>query len=102
MMLATQRGGDRQELHERIRRHSMDASRRMKEEGMRADLLQRIAADPAFGMSLEDLEALINPRDFVGRAPEQVDQFMELWVEPVLKRYATLSPTLIGEPDVRV
>jgi len=102
MMLATQRGGDRQDLHERIRQHSMDAARGMKEEGSRADLLERIAGDPTFGMSMEELQDLVNPRDFVGRAPEQVDQFLSEWVDPVLKRYSDPSMQTIGEPDVRV
>ena len=102
MMLATQRGGDRQDLHERIRQHSMDAAREMKEEGSRADLLKRIAGDPAFGMSLEELRDLVDPQDFVGRAPEQVDQFLEEWVNPVLHRYSDPSMQAIGEPDVRV
>ena len=102
MMLATQRGGDRQDLHERIRQHSMDAARKMKEEGARADLLERIAGDPAFGMSGEELEDLVDPRDFVGRAPEQVDRFLEEWVDPVLDRYSDPSMHAIGDPDVRV
>jgi adenylosuccinate lyase len=102
MMLATQRGGDRQDLHERIRKHSMDAARRMKEEGARADLLERIAGDPAFGMSEEELRELVNPRDFVGRAPEQVDRFLEEWVDPVLERLSDPSQHTLGEPDVRV
>jgi len=102
MMLATQRGGDRQDLHERIRRHSMEAARAMKEAGIRADLLERIAADPAFGMSLEELREMVDPRQFVGRAPEQVDRFLADWVDPVLARYADLSSKTLGEPDVRV
>ena len=102
MMLATQRGGDRQELHERIRRHSMDAARKMKEEGADPDLLERIAADPAFGMSMEELQSLIDPRDFVGRAPQQVDRFLQEWVTPALERYSDPSFNTIGEPDVRV
>jgi len=102
MMLATQRGGDRQDLHERIRRHSMDAARRMKEEGARADLLERIAGDPAFGMSENELRDLVDPRDFVGRAPEQVDRFLEEWVDPILQRYSDPSSNVIGDPDVRV
>jgi adenylosuccinate lyase len=102
LMLATQRGGDRQELHERIRRHSMDAARIMKEEGVRADLLERLAGDSAFGMSLEELEELVDPRDFVGRAPEQVDRFLKEWVDPVLQRYSDPSIQAIGEADVRV
>ena len=102
MMLATQRGGDRQDLHERIRRHSMDAALRMKEEGARADLLERIAQDPAFGMSREELLELVDPRDFVGRAPEQVDRFLTEWVDPALQRYSESSIQAIGDPDVRV
>jgi len=102
MMLATQRGGDRQDLHERIRRHSMDAALRMKEEGARADLLERIAQDPAFGMSREELLELVDPRDFVGRAPEQVDRFLSEWVDPALQRYSESSIQAIGDPDVRV
>jgi adenylosuccinate lyase len=102
MMLATQRGGDRQDLHERIRQHSLDAARLMKEEGARPDLFERIAADPAFGMTFQELKELADPREFVGRAPEQVDRFLEEWVEPVLERYSDLTLSVIGEPDVRV
>jgi adenylosuccinate lyase len=102
LMLATQRGGDRQALHETIRKHAMDAARLMKEEGTRADLLERIAADPAFDMSMEELEELVDPLDFVGRAPEQVDRFLEEWVAPVLNRYSHSSLSIIGDPDVRV
>jgi adenylosuccinate lyase len=80
----------------------MDAARRMKEEGARADLLERIAADPAFGMTLEELEDMVDPRRFVGRAPEQVDRFLTDWVDPVLTRYAADTSPSLGEPDVRV
>jgi len=102
MMLAVQKGGDRQLLHEQIRRHSMDASLRMKEEGERADLLERIAGDALFGMSLEELQQLVDPMRFVGRAPEQVDQFLSEWVDPVLERYSAESNQAIGDPDVHV
>jgi adenylosuccinate lyase len=102
LMRAAQRGGDRQDLHERIRRHSMEAAQRMKEEGTRPDLLERIAGDSAFGMSLEELRTLAAPLRFVGRAPEQVDRFLAEWVDPVLKRYLDLSQQSIGDPDVRV
>jgi len=102
MMLAVQKGGDRQLLHEQIRRHSMDAARRMKEEGERADLLERIAGDDLFGVSMEELQELVDPMRFVGRAPEQVDQFLNEWVNPVLERYSTVSNQAIGDPDVRV
>lgn len=102
MMLAAQKGGDRQLLHEQIRRHSMEASLRMKEEGERADLLERIAGDPIFGMSMEELQKLVDPKRFVGRAPEQVDQFLSEWVDSVLERYSAESNQAIGDPDVRV
>jgi adenylosuccinate lyase len=102
LMMATQKGGDRQELHERIRRHSMDAARRMKEEGAPPDLLERIADDLAFGMTLEELRALVNPLRFVGRAPEQVDRFLAEWVDPALMAHLALSQPFLGDPDVRV
>ena len=102
MMLAVQKGGDRQLLHEQIRRHSMDAALRMKEEGERADLLERIAGDELFDMSMEELRELVDPMRFVGRSPEQVDRFLSEWVDPVLERYSTVSNQAIGDPDVRV
>lgn len=102
LMLAVQKGGDRQDLHERIRQHSMNAARRMKDEGGRADLLKRIAEDEAFGMSMEELKALVDPLRFVGRSPEQVDRFLGGWVDPVVARYSTESTHTIGDPDVRV
>ncbi|NJD17831.1 MAG: adenylosuccinate lyase, partial [Gemmatimonadetes bacterium] len=91
LMHATARGGDRQELHERIRRHSLEAARRMKDEGAPADLLERIASDPAFGVSREELDTLVDPRRFVGRAPEQVRRFLDEWVAPVLARHQARS-----------
>lgn len=102
LMLGTRKGGDRQDLHERIRQHSMAAARRMKEEGVPPDLLERIAQDPAFSMSLDELRELLVPLEFVGRAPEQVDRFLDDWVHPVIRRYASLSSQTLGEPDVRV
>jgi adenylosuccinate lyase len=85
LMEAVKRGGDRQELHESIRVHSMAAAKRVKEEGLNNDLIERIIEDPAFGMSKEEILAIINPTKFVGRAPGQVNQFMEEVVEPILK-----------------
>ena len=85
MMDAVKRGGDRQELHERIREHSMDAGRRVKVEGKPNDLLERIAADPAFGITMEELRAIMNPKNFVGRGPEQVSEFLSEVVEPILQ-----------------
>lgn len=101
LMHATARGGDRQDLHERIRQHSMAAARRMKDEGADADLMERIAADPAFGVTAGELETLIDARRFVGRAPEQVERILADWVAPVLERYADVVGR-VAEPDVRV
>lgn len=84
MMDAVKAGGDRQELHERIRQHSMAAGRVVKEEGKDNDLLERIAADPAFGMTIEQLKAIMKPENFVGRAPEQTEEFIRDFVQPVL------------------
>ena len=75
LMEAVKRGGDRQELHERIRRHSMAATARMKE-GEPCDLLDRLAADPAFGMTRAELDAVMEPALYTGRCAEQVERFL--------------------------
>ncbi len=85
LMHAVAKGGDRQHLHERIRRHSLEAAQRMKE-GAPVDLLARIAGDEEFGLSQRDLDALTDARRFVGRAPEQVAAFLDEHVAPVLSR----------------
>lgn len=85
MMDAVKAGGDRQELHERIREHSMAAGRMVKVEGQKNDLLERIAADPAFGMTMEQLESIMKPENFVGRAPKQVEEFLDQVVVPILE-----------------
>ena len=102
LMHASAAGGDRQDLHERIRRHSMAAAGRMKIEGGQADLLERIAEDEAFGLSLEQLVEMVDPARFVGRAPAQVDQFLAEWVQPTLARLESGANERLGEPDVRV
>ena len=84
MMDAVKRGGNRQELHERIREHSMAAGAVVKKEGKENDLVDRIAADPAFGMTKEEIEALLEPKNFVGRAPEQTEEFLDEVVQPIL------------------
>ena len=84
MMDAVKKGGDRQELHERIRQHSMEAGKTVKMEGKKNDLLERIAADPMFGLTIEELNAIMEPKNFVGRAPEQTKEFVEGYVIPVL------------------
>ncbi len=91
MMDAVKRGGDRQKLHERIRVHSMAASKIVKEEGGANDLLDRIAEDPAFGVSREDLRRIVRPEKFVGRAPEQTLEFIEETVNPLLEKYRDVS-----------
>src|SRR6185437_11755118 len=80
---AVRAGGDRQAVHERIRQHSIEAARAIKDGAPRNDLLERLAADPAFGVPIADLEAALSPERFVGRAPEQVDEFLEEVVNPV-------------------
>ncbi len=91
MMDAVKRGGNRQELHERIRTHSMAASKRIKEDGEENDLLQRIAADPAFGVTLEELEAILVPEKYVGRAPEQTEDFLKETVAAALAPYEAME-----------
>lgn len=86
LMDAVKAGGDRQELHERIRTHSMAAGKRVKEEGLENDLLDRIAADPAFNMTKEQLLSLMKPENFVGCAPAQTEEFLRQEVAPVLEQ----------------
>lgn len=87
MMSAVKRGGNRQELHERIRQHSMAAGKRVKEEGLSNDLIDRIAADPIFGLTKEEIEAELDPKAYIGRAPQQVEDFIANDVEPRIKPY---------------
>jgi adenylosuccinate lyase len=85
LMAAVTRGGDRQDLHERIRRHSQAAAVAVKQEGKPNDLLERLAGDPAF--SGVDFRAALEPADFIGRAPQQVDEFIEAIIQPIRIRY---------------
>jgi len=87
MMDCVKRGGDRQELHEAIRTHSMEAARRVKQGDGVNDLLERIAGDATFGVTLEDLQSVLEPRRYVGRAPEQTREFLASEVAPVLEKY---------------
>ncbi|HZL87838.1 MAG TPA: adenylosuccinate lyase [Pirellulaceae bacterium] len=86
LMAAVEAGGDRQELHEVIRRHSQAAAASVKQEGKPNDLLARLATDPAFAKV--DVKAAMDPAQFVGRAPQQVAEFVTEVVEPIRKRYA--------------
>jgi len=101
MMHAVERGGDRQLLHEQIRRHSLAAAARMKA-GEPADLVERIAADPAFGIDEAGIRALLRPERFVGRAPEQVDRFLAEWVDPVVDRLGAEADRLGGVAEIHV
>jgi adenylosuccinate lyase len=87
MMDCVKKGGDRQQLHERIRVHSIEAGRRVKQGDGNNDLLERIAADPAFGVTLEELQGMLSPSRYVGRAPEQTAEFLSLQVNPILERH---------------
>lgn len=90
MMDAVKAGGNRQELHERIRTLSMEAGRTVKEEGRENNLLELIAADPAFGMTLEELQESMKPERYVGRSKEQVERFVAAVVQPVLEENKAL------------
>ena len=100
MMRAVKRGGDRQELHERVRRHSVAAGQEIKQHGRANDLVDRIAGDPAFGVTRAEIEEDLRPELYVGRAPQQVDEFLEEWVRPVLERHPASAET--GAPELRV
>lgn len=88
MMDAVKRGGDRQALHERIRVLSQEAGYSVKELGKPNDLIDRMAADPAFGMTREELSVHLDPAAYIGRCPEQVEEFLSQEIDPVLKKYA--------------
>ena len=88
LMAAVRAGGDRQALHEVIRVHSMAAAKRIKEEGGANDLLERLAADPAFAKIRDRFDELVNPRDFIGRAPEQTREFIAQSIDPLLEKHA--------------
>ena len=79
-------GGDRQAVHERIRQHSVAAARAVKDGAPSNDLLERVAGDPSFGVSLDELRSVMDPHRFIGRAPQQVDEFLDEVVEPLLAR----------------
>lgn len=93
------RGADRQQLHEKIREHSMAASRVVKVEGGENDLLERIAADEAFGVTLEELEKILKPENYTGRAKEQTEDFLNECIKPVLEKYADVES---DKPEINV
>ena len=93
MMQAVKKGGDRQELHEKLRVHAIAAAKVVKEEGGKNDLIERVCADPAFGLERAEVEAVLRPEDFTGRAPEQVTAFLRDVVGPILEE----NKDLLGE-----
>ena len=84
MMKAVKKGGDRQDLHERLREHAVAAAAVVKQEGLPNDMIARVENDPAFGLTREEIEAELSPEDFTGRAPEQVDDFLKEVIRPLL------------------
>lgn len=93
------RGADRQQLHEKIRVHSMAASKVIKEEGGENDLLERIANDEAFGVTLEELENILQPEKYTGRAKEQTEDFLNDYVNPILEKYKDIES---DKPEINV
>lgn len=93
MMSAVKKGGDRQELHEKIRVYAQQAAKVVKEEGGKNDLIERICADKSFGLNAEEIEAILRPEDFTGRSAEQVEEFLTDIIEPILKE----NEKLLGE-----
>ena len=84
MMEAVKKGGDRQELHEKIRVYSMEASTRVKRDGLSNNLIENIAKDPAFNMSLEEINSVLKPENYIGRSTQQVEEFIDEFVKPIL------------------
>ncbi len=93
LMDAVKQGGDRQELHERIRVHAQAAAKVVKEQGGKNDLLDRIASDAAFGLNMEDMQKLLDPSRFIGRSREQVEEYLSEVIYPLLKEYNAQGET---------
>ncbi len=99
IMECVKRGGDRQTIHEVVRTHSHEAASRVKNEGLDNDLLDRLAGDPGIGLSREEIDQVLDLKKFIGRAPEQVEEFVSGYVNPVLDRH---KDKLGMKSDVRV
>ena len=93
MMSAVKKGGDRQELHEKLRVHSIAAAKDVKEEGKPNDLIERVCADPSFGLKKEEIEAILKPEEFTGRASEQTTEFLRDVIKPLLEK----NKAVLGE-----
>ncbi len=98
LMECVKEGGDRQELHEAIRCHSMESARAVKERGERNDLIDRIKADGRFAAVKDKIDGILSPKNFIGRASEQVDDFINEYIDPLFKteKYVPF------EPDIKV
>ena len=94
MMDAVKKGGDRQELHERIRVHALEAGRNVKDLGLNNNLIDLIAEDPLFGMSREELVAHMEPSRYIGRCPQQVEDFIAECITPVLEAHSLALPVV--------
>ena len=94
LMESVKRGGDRQELHESIRVHSMEAAKQVKVEGNKNDLIERIAGDESFGMDLEELKSVLDPKNYIGRSSQQVEEFVEEFVKPVISDITDINVEL--------
>lgn len=100
LMKAVLKGGDRQELHERIRVYSMEAAREVKEFGRQNDLVDRIAQDESFGFTKEEILEILNPDNLCGRAISQVEDFIKEEVDPILEKYEDLIQNIDVEVKV--
>ena len=100
IMNAVLKGGDRQVLHEKIRVYSMEAGKEVKELGKPNDLIKRIANDASFGLTEEEIISVLNPNNLCGRAPKQVEDFIEEIVNPVLEKYGDLIEDIKVEVNV--
>lgn len=87
LMEAVKNGGDRQELHETIRVYSMEAGRQVKELGLQNDLIERIIKDDSFNLTSTHIDQLLKPQNYIGRAPEQVEEFIDGYIKPILEQY---------------
>ena len=99
IMEGVKKGGDRQELHESIREHSMEAAKVVKDEGLPNDLLYRIARDKVFGMNIEDISKLLKPEQYIGRSEAQVDEFLNKYIMPIISEN---SFEIGGEVELKV
>ncbi len=100
IMESVKKGGDRQVLHEKIRVHSMEAAKRVKQDGLTNDLLERIAGDNTFNLTKTDLDDILNITDFIGRAPQQTTEFIEEYINPLIELSGQYGVVKNVEPHV--